>query len=204
MLGLIAAKNMHQDFTALLETRVFSALGLRVTFIDVPQSEMPNYAHGYTETGMPIRMAPDLLWAEAYGVRTTATDMIRFIEESMNVVAVNPALSRAIAGTHVGYFNAGPITQDLIWEQYRYPVGLDTLLAGNSYAMIFNATPAKQLIPPEDSPGDILLDKTGSTNGFGAYVAFVPARRIGVVILANKNYPIPDRVRLAYRILTRL
>jgi beta-lactamase class C len=50
----------------------------------------------------------------------------------------------------------------------------------------------------------VLLNKTGSTNGFAAYVACVPARRLGVVFLANKNYPIDARVTAAYQILMRL
>jgi len=32
-------------------------------------------------------------------------------------------LQRAITDTHTGYFKAGVMTQDLVWEQYAYPVG---------------------------------------------------------------------------------
>jgi beta-lactamase class C len=32
----------------------------------------------------------------------------------------------------------------------------------------------------------------------------VPAKKLGIVLLANKNYPNESRVQLAYRILTEL
>ena len=32
-------------------------------------------------------------------------------------------------------------------------------------------------------------NKTGSTGGFGAYVALLPSRELGVVVLANRGYP---------------
>jgi len=149
-------------------------------------------------------MAPGVLSSEAYGIKTTAADMNRFVEANMNLIRVDEKLQRAIGNTHIGYFKAGPMTQDLIWEQYPYPVTLESLLAGNSPQMIFNATPVTEIKPPQDPQDDVWINKTGSTNGFGAYIAFIPQKRLGIVILANKNFPIDERVTAAYRILTSL
>jgi len=130
--------------------------------------------------------------------------MLRFIEANMKLVDVAAPLQRAIIDTHTGYFKSGPITQDLIWEQYPYPVALNTLLAGNGPAMLSDAMPATAIDPPLPPMNDAWINKTGSTNGFGSYVAFVPAKRMGIVILANRSFPIADRVAAAYRILSAL
>lgn len=203
-LGLITAKSMGQDFTPLMEQRVFSALGLKNSFIDVPQSRMPDYAQGYKKDGAPIRMAPGVLSAEAYGVKSTAADMTRFMQANMDLLQLDAKLQRAITETHTGYFKAGVLTQDLIWEQYAYPVALKTLLAGNSSTMVLKATPAVEFKPPLAPRQDVWINKTGSTNGFGAYVAFVPEKQLGIVMLANKNFPNEDRVAAAYKILSAL
>jgi len=204
MLGLITAKSMNQDFAALLENLLFPMLGMKSSFINIPEAKLADYAQGYTKDDAPIRMTAGVLSFETYGVRTTAADMIRFVEANMNMIKLDEKLRRAITNTHIGYFKAGGMTQDLIWEQYPYPVELKTLLEGNSPAMIFDATPVTQITPPQDPRNDVLIDKTGSTNGFGAYVAFIPEKQIGIVLLANKSYPIQDRVTVAHQILTQL
>ncbi|MDC7828947.1 serine hydrolase [Pseudomonas sp. BaP3] len=48
------------------------------------------------------------------------------------------------------------------------------------------------------------VEQDGSTNGFGAYALFIPERRIGLVILANRNYPNSARIETAWRILQQL
>lgn len=203
LLGLITAQCMRQDFTSLEERRLFPALGLSSTYIDVPASKMADYAQGYTGKGEPIRLKQRVLSAEAYGIKTTATDFLRFLDANMGLVKLSEDLQRAVVATQTGYFKAGVLTQDLIWEQYSYPVALKTLLDGNS-AQMLNPIPATPITPPLPPQLGVLINKTGSTNGFGAYAMFVPARRIGVVILANKNYPNQDRVSLAYRIVAML
>jgi beta-lactamase class C len=96
------------------------------------------------------------------------------------------------------------MTQDLIWEQYDYPVALQDLLAGNAGKIASEPTPATELHPPTPPRDAVLINKTGSTNGFAAYVAFVPQKQLGIVLISNRNYPIDARVTAAYDILTRL
>jgi beta-lactamase class C len=203
MLGYITAKSMRQDFAALMEGKLFPSLGLKSTFINVPKSRMADYAQGYKRSGEPARMTPAILSSEAYGVKSTARDMIRFVDANMGLVELDGKLQQAITNTHRGYFDVGAMTQDLIWEQYSYPATLKTLMDGNSSSML-ETIPVKELTPAMKPRDDVWINKTGSTNGFGAYVAFIPKERLGIVILANKNYPNEDRVSAAYQILTAL
>jgi beta-lactamase class C len=201
MLGYVTAKAMHQEFEGLMDNTLFPALGLKHTFIVIPGSNTMDYAQGYRRNGKPARMTPAILSSEAYGVKSTATDMIRFINANMGLVPLDGKLQQAIDKTHTGYFSVGTMTQGLIWEQYPFPTTLQTLIDGNSSAMI-KTIPASEIVPPMKPRQDVWINKTGSTNGFGAYVAFIPGERLGIVILANKNYPNVDRVSAAYRILS--
>jgi beta-lactamase class C len=204
LLGHIAAKSMGLPFDDLMEGTLFPLLGLSSSFISVPQDRIDNYAYGYTKDGKPIRVTPGVLDSEAYGVKTTSSDMIRFVETNMDPSGLDPMLRKAIAATHIGHYRIGPMTQGLGWEMYEWPIKVDDLLAGNSADMAMTPNKATPVSPVHTSGDRVLINKTGSTNGFGAYVAFVPGKHIGIVMLANKNYPIPARVAAAHRILTVL
>jgi beta-lactamase class C len=113
-------------------------------------------------------------------------------------------LRQAIAATHVGYFRAGPLTQALIWEWYPLPVSAADFLTGNSDDMALKPTSVTRVDPPLAPSENALVNKTGATNGFGAYIAFIPGRRVGLVILANRNHPTAVRLALARQIITAL
>jgi beta-lactamase class C len=204
-LGLIAANSMKRDFTALMREQVFPSLGLKNSFLDVPASRRKDYAQGYTKDGQPIRMKGGELAAEAYGVRATAADMTRFVQANMgDASGIGAPWQRAIDATHTSYFQAGPLTQDLIWEQYPYPVALDALQQGNAPSMIVDGMNVTPIDPPQPPNAATWINKTGTTNGFGTYVAFVPKLHLGIVLLANRNYPNGERVAAGYAILSAL
>ena len=204
LFGQVAALSMGSGFADAMEGRILPGLGLKHTYVRVPAGAMGDYAWGYDDADKPGRMSPGPLAAETYGIRSSAADMIRYLQANIDPSRLEAPLRRAVEGTHVRYFRIDGMVQGLGWEQYPYPVSLKELETGNSRTMIWEANPASALVPPQTPSAPTLFNKTGSTSRFGAYAAFVPARRIGVVILANKNYPIPARVKAAHAILVNL
>jgi beta-lactamase class C len=186
LFGHLTALALQREFADALETELLPRLGLAHTFVRVPAGAMPDYAWGHDAKGQPRRVSPGVFDAEAYGVKSTAADMIRFVQLNIDASALDAPVRRAVEGTQVGYYAVGGMVQGLGWEQYPYPVPLPRLLQGNSGKLLYESNPATRVTatPPA---GPRLFNKTGSTGGFGAYVAFVPARRIGVVLLANRS-----------------
>jgi len=204
LVGCLAARSMKAPFDDFMERQLFPMLGLTRTYLKVPRDQMGTYAFGYAKDDKPIRVRPGVFDSEAYGVKTTATDMIRFVEANISCAVPEITLRRAIAATQTGYFTVDGMTQGLGWEMYAWPTGLDRLLAGNSSKMILESHAVTQVAAPVLPQQPMLINKTGSTNGFGSYAAFTPKERLGIVILANRSFPITDRITSAYKILTAL
>ncbi|MBV7516574.1 MULTISPECIES: class C beta-lactamase [unclassified Ensifer] len=204
LFGHAAGLAMGSNFATALETELFPKLGLKHSYVTVPRSAMGSYAWGYGKADKPIRVNPGMFDAEAYGVKSSAADMIRFVEANIQPEQFDGPVRKALEGTHIGYFDTGKMIQSLGWEQYPYPVSLERLLDGNSGTMAMEANPATALNPPKRPDGATLYNKTGSTSGFGGYVAFVPEKKIGVVMLANRNFPNPERIKAVHAILKTL
>jgi len=204
LFGYLAAHSMGQPFDDLMEKTLLPKLGLKHTYVHVPQDQMALYAQGYNKDDKPVRVTPGALDSEAYGVKTSASDLLAYVDANMKPAHLDKPLQQAIALTHSAYYSVGDMTQGLGWEMYRYPITLDRLLDGNSTPMAMEAHKVQWLNPPQAQPQNVLVNKTGSTGGFGAYVAYVPSKGIGIVMLANKNYPNAQRVRIAHQILSAM
>ncbi|HCV66305.1 MULTISPECIES: class C beta-lactamase [Serratia] len=204
MLGMITAKSLNQPFAQAMETQLLPGLGMNHSYVNVPAGQMENYAQGYNKQDQPVRVTPGPLDAEAYGIKSNAQDLIRYLEANMQVAKVGDKWRKALAATHTGYFQAGVFTQDLMWESYAYPVALAKLTEGNNAGMIMNGTPATTITPPLQQQTAAWFNKTGSTGGFSTYAVFIPSQKIAVVMLANKWFPNDDRVAASYRIVQAL
>ncbi|HBU89227.1 MAG TPA: ADC family cephalosporin-hydrolyzing class C beta-lactamase [Acinetobacter sp.] len=201
LFGKVVALSMNKPFDQVLEKTIFPDLGLKHSYVNVPKTQMQNYAFGYNQENQPIRVNPGPLDAPAYGVKSTLPDMLSFVNANLNPQKYPADIQRAINETHQGFYQVGTMYQALGWEEFSYPAPLQTLLDSNSEQIVMKPNKVTAI---SNEPSVKMFHKTGSTNGFGTYVVFIPKENIGLVMLTNKRIPNEERIKAAYAVLNAI
>ncbi|WP_111854403.1 ADC family extended-spectrum class C beta-lactamase [Acinetobacter oleivorans] len=201
LFGKVVALSMNKPFDQVLEKTIFPDLGLKHSYVNVPKTQMQNYAFGYNQENQPIRVNPGPLDAPAYGVKSTLPDMLSFINANLNPQKYPKDIQRAINETHKGFYQVDTMYQALGWEEFSYPAPLQTLLDSNSEQIVMKPNKVSAI---SKEPSVKMFHKTGSTNGFGTYVVFIPKENIGLVMLTNKRIPNEERIKAAYAVLNAI
>ena len=205
LFGVLTANAAHMDFQQAMKTRVIEPLKLTNTWFKIPKSHEKNYAWGYVNN-QPRHVSPGMLDDESYGLKSSLEDMTQWMQINLDINLVKSrTLQKGIETSQLGYYySENKIYQGLGWEMYDYPVN-EELVVSNSSNDVALLPKDIQIIKPEHVDGHkFFIHKTGATNGFGAYVAFIPSEKIGIVMLANKNFPNTERVKAAFAILNTL
>lgn len=204
LFGAMAVKPSGLSFEKAMTERVLQPLKLTQTWVTVPAAEQKHYAWGYRD-GKSVHVSPGQLDAEAYGVKSSIHDMAHWVQFNMNASKIKEkTLRQGILLAQSRYWQIGEMYQGLGWEMLNWPVNPDTIVNGSDSKIALAALPVKAITPPASAVSASWVHKTGATGGFGSYVAFVPQQELGIVMLANKNYPNPARVAAAYQILNSL
>ncbi|EPX1166710.1 ADC family extended-spectrum class C beta-lactamase [Acinetobacter baumannii] len=202
LFGKVVALSMNKPFDQVLEKTIFPALGLKHSYVNVPKTQMQNYAFGYNQENQPIRVNRGPLdAAPAYGVKSTLPDMLKFIHANLNPQKYPTDIQRAINETHQGRYQVNTMYQALGWEEFSYPATLQTLLDSNSEQIWMKPNKVTAI---SKEPSVKMYHKTGSTTGFGTYVVFIPKENIGLVMLTNKRIPNEERIKAAYAVLNAI
>lgn len=203
LFGFLAVKPSGLSFEQAMQQRVLTPLNLNHTYINVPDSARNTYAWGYRE-GKPVRVSPGMLDAESYGVKSSIKDMARWMQVNMDPQQVaDKTLQQALNLAQTRFYRTGALYQGLGWEMLNWPdqAAMAVRGADNKIAL----APQQVLdMKPHPRVKASWVHKTGATGGFGAYVAFIPEKQVGIVMLANKNYPNPERIKAAMSILKAL
>lgn len=148
------------------QQQVASAITQPLGMVDTAVQPAPNdparHAEGFTAAGKPAPKWPLYAWAAAGALRSTASDMTRYVAANLGHAVDGNAppagLLTAMADARTSYYEIKPDNfQALTWHIRKTAGG-----------------------------GEIVF-KDGGTAGFSTFVGYNVAKDLGVVILANWN-----------------
>ena len=199
LFGALAVKPSGMSYEEAMTRRVLQPLKLAHTGLRFRKANK-KLCPGYRE-GKPVHVSPGQLDAEAYGVKSSVIDMARWVQANMDASHVQEkTLQQGIELAQSRYWRIGDMYRGLGWEMLNWPLKADSIINGSDSKVALAALPAVEVNPPAPAVKASWVHKTGSTGGFGSYVAFVPEkpwhRDAG-----KQSYPNPVRVEAARRIL---
>ena len=157
VLGNVLAYRAGLSYEEVVRRRICVPLGLRDTFVEVPEDARPRLAHGHTRRGRPRRpfTAPALVGAGS--LRSSADDMLRLLRANLDPPAGRLGAALELAQRPRARMNK------------RIETGLGWVIA-----------------PVRRRPFRMHWHN-GGTGGFRSFVAFVAETETAVVVLGNTN-----------------
>lgn len=159
VLGYALAGLTAENFWQLLQTQLLQPLAMNNTAYVVATAEQNNYAQGYYLNNQPAPRWVMTAWKPSAGaLRSTAADMMKFLQANLNVGDAPLSIRQAMQFAQQSYFKMNDHTmQDLAWAT---------------------------TITPQ---GQKIIWKNGATAGFSTFIALDPQQTAGVVIMTNKK-----------------
>lgn len=157
VLGLCLSYIYGAPYSQLLQQKLLRPIGMKKTGLIVDES--PNYAQGYLANGGKAPKWRMTAWRPAAGgIRSTLGDMAIFLRANLSNKFTPNFVNEGIKQAHKPHF---------------------TKLNGNQVGLGWEINVNKS--------GEKIYSKDGETAGFSAFIAFIPSKQMGVVVMANKG-----------------
>lgn len=119
LLGFAIANVNRQPYEEVIQKAICYPLGMTSTFVEVPKNKLKEYATGYTDKGKPVKEKWQVLWTGSGSIRSTARDMIRFLEGNLGMRG--PAeLIKAMQFAQEPQYKEKTITMGLGWQRSQH------------------------------------------------------------------------------------
>lgn len=185
LLGEAIVKLSNKDINKLYVKQILSPLGMQPIGTLVPKKLQANYAQGYDAEGKPAPALNFDLLSAAASVKASANDMQRFLRAAIGLPGTPEKIFYPMRLTQTAYVALPGQLQGLGW--HIHPITTNNMRALlNVNALEQGPVKVGEMIEKPTYDGNALIDKTGTTAGFRAYIALIPNKKSGIVILTNR------------------
>jgi beta-lactamase class C len=207
-MGYVLENIYGKSYQEILVEKVLNPLHMRATYLNVPKERERYIAIGHDKDNNIMRYnTNNEAWFAAASLKSTIADMARYLRAQIHYVSKkNKHLTAALAMVHQNtYCFTDKIScEQLAWQAHDISVLNNSI--GDSYFKDYdsNGLPTfdqKQIVNYDTLTNHTtFIDKTGSGYGMSSYMAYIPSKKTGVVILINKSVG-DARIRLGRDIL---
>lgn len=202
LLGYALEASTHENINELYRNKLLKPLGMMPIGIIVPQEFEKNYAQGYNEDGKAVSHSKSSLFPAAGAMKASGDDMLQFLKASLQLPGTPEKISDAVRLTQIAYAKTNTMSQGMAWLIYPITPKNQKDLLNPEMNRSMGPVDAKFIDKSEQRyDGNALIDKTGGTEGFRSYIAIIPNRQSGVVILANRYISNGEIIKVGREIL---
>jgi beta-lactamase class C len=119
LLGYAIEDVEHMPYEQFIKNDLLTPLDMNSTMVDVPAYLLNNYAQGYSPQGNPVPRWPHTILPGGGALRSTASDMLKFLEANLGVKGSKEVLD-AMQLAHQGFFKVNDkLTIGLGWQRVK-------------------------------------------------------------------------------------
>lgn len=204
LLGQAVANVSHESFDKLYRTKILLPLGMQPIGLTVPEKLKPFYAQGYNAEGKPAAPIANSLFPQAGDMKASAEDMGKFLSAVIGLPSTPESIFYPIRMTETAYLEMDGVEHGLGWTIHDFRgENAQALLEGKDNIGL-KTVPVTAVFADPVFNGNELIDKTGATDGFRSYIAAIPDKKTGIVILVNRRDLSFDLMRAAREILFKV
>lgn len=206
LLGYVLEDSMHKNYDQIYRNRILNPLGMQPQItLTVPAVLQKFYAHGYDKDGKPVAHFEPQIFPAAGGLKASAGDMQRFLSAAIGLPGTPERLFYPIRMTQSAYIKTPDFLGGLAWLIHPIKSDDDIIsLLDVPEKMNFGPLTAETNLDKVVFDGNALIDKTGTTDGFRSYIAVIPNKKSGIVILTNRNISNKEIVGLGRELLFKM
>lgn len=157
LLGGLLTKASGLTYENMLKQYITDSLGMTSTGISLKGDMTKNIAKGYSEKGEPRGLWSAGIFEGAVGIKSTIKDMMKYLSFNMGKTEVLDFKESA-----------------LVMQKRRFETNSPNIFIGMAWHI------------SETSDGYQVIWHDGGTGGFTGFIAFMPEKNVGVVVLTNQ------------------
>lgn len=204
LLGFSIEGETHKSIYALYSEKILQPLNMNSSGSMIPPSQEKNYAQGYKMDGTPAprRNAKewinppnsDWIFPATGSLKSTGHDMSLFLKAALRLPGTPTWIADAMKLCQSTFVKTPRFNQGLAWVIHPDPLkNKKQLLTVRPRSGPYPASmhPANPFFNP-----NALMEKTGASGGFRAYIAIIPNQQTGVVLMVNRYITSAELVRM--------